>query len=134
MKRTLTILGLWAVATGCQAQEQDIYRSIPAWVKIDKAALEPPHPAVSTELPAFSQSHPQRAWLENPLAHHSRFNAMPPPAPLAQSSLPGPGYSQDLDAAHSEAMRPSVNLASAWRLSVPNIRRNVAKVQLNRSF
>src|SRR5271154_680320 len=99
MIRTLTILGLWAIAAGCQAQERDLYRSIPAWVKIDKAALEVPHPAASTELPAFSSSRPQdRTWFENSSGHHSRFNAIPPPAPLAQSSLPGPGYSQDLDA------------------------------------
>jgi hypothetical protein len=138
--RTLALVLITAAAAcHAQSQEQNAYRTIPDWVKIDRASLaetsNSPMPQEKQMAYTFSTSE-SRPWPEKESWLRQRYVKMAAADAykMAANSAPG-SYQHDAEAQQrSDVNHPAVTQTGAWRVTVPNLRKNVAKVMLNRSF
>jgi hypothetical protein len=134
-------LALYSIAVVCNAQtaEPDLSTTIPAWVKVDKALL-----AENTylEKPADRES----SLIRQNLAAHTAYAPAPwqPARPFKLSSadfnkkaddprVPNPAEIKDTDTPPGN-YRPTVTTVDEWKVSMPNVRRHVAHLVLQRSF
>ena len=135
----ILLLALCSIAFACNAQmqAQDLYGPIPAWVMIDKALLSetvfPQNPQEQelsqvtrnlTEHPVFEASpfHPAKTSKVSSIDVYRMDNRPANPAFPKESDSPPNSY------------RPSVDVPGGWRVSMPNLRKNVAKLLLQHSF
>jgi hypothetical protein len=139
-------LALLTAAAAChaQSQENDAYRGIPDWVKIDRAVLvEAAAPSLSAgpeeqQSPHYTFSTRETApWPEKESWLRQRYVRMvaADAYKIAANSAPG-SYPHETEAPRNDVYRPAVSQSqtNAWRVTVPNLRKNVAKVMLHRSF
>jgi hypothetical protein len=135
----LLAVGLTLQAAGALAQEHDVYAytTIPAWVKIDRAAFSESMPVTNA---------PDRAYAS---LTHVAVEYPGREAPVFRAGWAGKLYNPDayrvaerpsnlVFPSESDippfAYRPSVGAPGGWKLSMPNVKKNVAKLLLQRKF
>jgi hypothetical protein len=111
--------------------------SIPAWVKVDRAALVENTNLQNAPDPRFFAA----THTEQPVSHMSPFSTRGSSriSSIDMSRMEArpsnPELAREAEApANGGSLRPAVNGPGGWHVSVPNIRRNVAKVLLQRKF
>lgn len=136
MGKLLMLFASWSVAMCCNAQTpaRDVYGPLPDWVRVDRAVftenasnLQPADPrftAVAQDLPTYTgkpfrpANAPKFSSLDAYRADDRPINPLLP----RQFDTPPSNY------------HPAVAVSDGWKIAVPNIRRNVAKLVLQRSF
>jgi hypothetical protein len=139
--RALAFAAVLPAAAICHAQSQDEnnnYRTIPDWVKIDRVSLteasySPGPQEKQPSLYSFS-SHQQTAWPEKESWLRQRYVRMAAADAYKIAANAAPASYQQSEPPHNDAFHPIVNQPNAWRVTVPNLRKNVAKVMLLRNF
>jgi hypothetical protein len=131
------LLALGSVAFDCNGQTQDPYRPIPEWVRIDPSLLsektpgqKPADPQISSithnlvepphmEASPFHPPQPSRM----PMAEAYRMQERPFNAAMPRQAESAPG-----------SYRPSLEIPGGWKVSMPNVKRSVARLVLQHSF
>jgi hypothetical protein len=119
-------------------QDNDAYAAIPSWVKIDRGALEEStalknstdHRLIAEIQEDIRQPVREPAYFHQQSAGrfsslYARNMTQPPANPAAPRESDKP---PELDG------KPSLTTGNGWRVTMPNIRRNAAKLLLQRKF
>ena len=136
----LLLLAVSSIAETCNAQTlaQDPFGPIPAWVRIDRADLAVSAHHVS---PADQVSYS----VTRNLAAHPTFEASPfQPARTSQISYidthrmaerpSNQAFPKESDSPPNVYGRPALEVSDGWKMTMPSVRRNVAKLLLQHSF
>jgi hypothetical protein len=128
-----------AVVSNAQMPEPDLSATIPGWVRLDKSLL-----AENTYLEKPSDR--ESSVIRQNLASHTAYApaAWQPAKVLKLSSadlykkpddprVPNPAEIKDTDTPPGN-YRPTVTTVDEWKVSMPNVRRHVAHLVLQRSF
>jgi hypothetical protein len=136
----LLMLAVSSIAESCNAQTlaQDPFGPIPAWVKIDRADL-----ALNARQANPANQVPYSVTRN--LAEHPAFEASP--FHLAKTSQlsyidthrmadrpSNQAFPKETDSPPNMYGRPALEVSDGWKMSMPSIRKNVAKLLLQHSF
>jgi len=135
----IMVLALGSIALSCngQALAPDAYRPIPAWVKIDQSLL-------SDKAPSQKLADPQISAVTRNLAAPPHFDPAPFHPPQV-GKIPVTEAYRMQERPFNAAMprqadsppgsyHPSLEIPGGWKVSMPNAKRNVARVLLQHSF
>jgi hypothetical protein len=140
MNKLLLLLVLCSIAFACKAEtaERDAYRAAPSWVRIDLAALaEDADAARQADRPSLYVA---RNVREAPgyevgsfrLRHIGRVVSSD--LYRAEGRALFPAVQRDPEFLQGSFLRPSIDVARGWRVSVPNLRLHSIKVLVRNDF
>jgi hypothetical protein len=140
--QTLLLPVLWSIAATCnaQARAEDMNGSIPAWVRINRADLGDDSRQAGPKVQApslITRNLTEHSEYEPPSTSFasSRFGQLPQIDNRRLAERPAStAFPKEAYAPPSSGNRPVLEIAEGWKVFMPNIRKNVAKLLLQHSF
>jgi hypothetical protein len=127
-------------ASAARAQERDVYGAVPSWVKVDRSVFEEGatlRNSTDQRVLAEIQEDVRQPVHEPAYSHQAnsgRFSSLARNMETPLSNSSSAAFPKASDRPPENDGRPAVTTASGWRVSMPNVRRNAARMLLQRKF